>query len=196
VRLRPFWQYVHGDSGTPRIPRPQHLAWDGLILRWDDPFWDTHFPPNDWLCSCGVHSLSRGDLRRLGKDGPDTAPEIIMDTVLDKVTGKEIQKPRGIGYGWDYQPGNLWEQGLVPSALEEEAGGLSIGKRHAVEIDKPEPIEDLIKTSKPFKAEPLPEGLEPEDYVRGFLDPFGADIGHAVLWEDKAGMLSQPEARG
>lgn len=30
-------------------------------------------------------------------------------------------------------------------------------------------------------------GLAPEDYDRAFLEPFGADIGQAVLWEDPAG---------
>lgn len=32
--------------------RPQHRAWDGIILPIDHPFWNTHYPPNDWGCRC------------------------------------------------------------------------------------------------------------------------------------------------
>ncbi len=41
----PYLTYRHGDS---RFPRPQHLAWDGLTLPADDPWWKTHYPPNGW----------------------------------------------------------------------------------------------------------------------------------------------------
>ena len=95
--------------------------------------------------------------------------------------------PDGVGYGWDYAPGDKWERGLVPSALIDEAGGLTHSGRHLVQIDKPRPMEELLVLSKPFVAKPLQGGLSDEDYVRGFLKPFGADIGQAVLWEDKAG---------
>ncbi|MGY9046313.1 MAG: phage portal protein family protein [Rhodobacterales bacterium] len=188
IRLRPYWQYRHGENGTPLNPRPQHLAWDGRILMHDDVWWETHFPPNDWACSCGVRTLSKGDLKRLGKDGPDRSPEIIMEPILDKVTGLPSEKPKGVGYGWDYQPGDKWERGLVPSALIEEAGGLSLTHpKLAVEIDTPQPLADLLASPIPFTSKPMKEGLSEEDYVRGFLQPFGADIGRAVLFEDKAG---------
>lgn len=189
LKLRPFWQYRHGETRKPKIPRPQHQAWHGLVLRHDDPFWETHFPPNDWLCSCGVRSLSARDLKRMGKDGPDISPEPLMEPVKDPVTGKLVEQPQGVGYGWDYQPGHLWEQGLVPSALIDEAGGIATSSaRHAVLIDEPEPLDSLLKRAKPFKAKAMKEGLAPEDYVHAFLKPFGGDIGKAVLFEDKAGV--------
>lgn len=40
---RPFWKYRHNDN--VKTPRPWHVAWDGLILHADDPWWNTHFPP-------------------------------------------------------------------------------------------------------------------------------------------------------
>ncbi|MFT3687806.1 MAG: phage minor head protein [Paenirhodobacter sp.] len=58
VRIQPWWQYIHAESRTPMAPRPQHLFWDRLVLRWGDPWWDIHFPPNDWMCSCGVRAMS------------------------------------------------------------------------------------------------------------------------------------------
>lgn len=187
MKLRPFWEYRHGETRQPKIPRPLHQAWDGKIYRCDDPWWDTHFPPNDWLCSCGVRSLSLADLKRRGKNGPDVAPDDLTVPLIDPISGALIEQPQGIGYGWDYMPGDLWERGLVPSSLMNE-GGISLDNpRHAVEIDVPEPIETLLNASKPFKANPLEDGLSPEDYVSAFLKPFGAGIGQAVLFEDKAG---------
>lgn len=187
VKLRPYWVYRHADSRVPMNPRPEHLAWDGMVLMWDDPWWDTHFPPNDWLCSCGVHSLSRGDLRRMGKEGPDPAPEIVRRPYTHDATGETVQLPEGVGYGWDYMPGDLWERGLVPSALIEEGGGLIHAGRHAVIIDAPSPLEDLVSAARSFSAVSLPEGLPDEEYVRAFLEPFGADIGRGRLWQDAAG---------
>ena len=187
VRLRPYWQYVHADTRQPKEPRPDHLGWDGLVLRWDDPWWDKHFPPNDWMCSCGIRTLSEGDLKRLGKDGPDTAPALEMTAHMRRNTGETIMLPKGVGYGWDYMPGDKWERGLVPSALIEEAGGLLSGGRHRAHIDTPVPLEELIGNARPFKNSLLAADLTDEDYVRAFMGHFDLELGEAILWEDRAG---------
>lgn len=67
----PFLRYQHN---TVLNPREQHQGWDGLVLRSDDPWWDTHFPPNGWGCACTVTGVGPGRLRALGKSGPDPAP--------------------------------------------------------------------------------------------------------------------------
>lgn len=113
LRMRPYWQYRHGETRTPLHPRPDHLVWDGLILLATDPWWKKHFPPNGFFCSCGVRSLSRRDLGRLGKVGPDTAPEPLMEAALDPVTGKLVEREQGLGHGWDYMPGELWLAGAA-----------------------------------------------------------------------------------
>lgn len=187
VKLRPYWQYLHGDSRTPLVPRKLHLSWNGLVLMWNDPWWNIHFPPNDWLCSCGVRTLSKRDLERLGKSGPDQAPRDALLPVIDRSGGQMVMQPQGIGPGWDYMPGDMWERGLVPSQLIDEAGGLTHDGRHVVRIDTPEPLTDLIGKARPFASKALADGLADETYLRGFLSPFGADLGKAVLFEDKAG---------
>lgn len=74
---RPYWQYIHSDA--VEHPRPEHEAWNGMILHWSDPWWQYHFPINAWGCQCSVRALSQRDLERMGKTGPDTAPPIVMN---------------------------------------------------------------------------------------------------------------------
>ncbi len=45
LKARPYWQYIGGLS---EHPRPLHLEWSGTVLPADDPWWDTHYPPNGW----------------------------------------------------------------------------------------------------------------------------------------------------
>ncbi|MFG1409501.1 PBECR2 nuclease fold domain-containing protein [Xanthobacter sp. VTT E-85241] len=118
VKVRPFWEYFHGDTRTPLRPRPQHVAWHGKVLRWDDPFWQTHYPPNGWLCSCGVRTVSRRELTRMGKSGPDEAPAMETRAVKDPLTGAIHHVPRGIDFGWDHAPGRSWAEGLMPRQMD------------------------------------------------------------------------------
>lgn len=49
----PFWEYsAVGDDRT----RPTHQALDGIVLPYDHPFWQTHFPPWEFNCRCGANS--------------------------------------------------------------------------------------------------------------------------------------------
>lgn len=104
----PYWTYVHGDS---QRPRPQHLAWNGMTLRADDPFWESHYPPNGWRCSCRVSATSEASLARRGKSGPDTAPPTEYRPWRNPHTGAVHQVPVGIDPGFDYNPGQAWLQG-------------------------------------------------------------------------------------
>lgn len=47
----PFLRYQHN---TVNNPRHEHQAWDGLVLATNDPWWNTHYPPNGWGCRCTV----------------------------------------------------------------------------------------------------------------------------------------------
>lgn len=104
IRVRPYLQYRHNDRGISRTPRPLHQAWHGLVLRHDDPWWRTHAPQNGWGCKCGIRALSADDLRRLGKAGPDTAPNDGTYT-WTAPDGTTHQVPNGIDPGFDYNVG-------------------------------------------------------------------------------------------
>lgn len=102
---RPFWRYRHSDASV--VPRAQHVAWDGTILRHDDPWWSAHSPPNGWGCKCYIESLSP---RQMKKEGlTTTAPDEIPYQGIDPKTGA----PEGIDRGWDYQPGANRQADLV-----------------------------------------------------------------------------------
>lgn len=203
VRMRPWWEYLHADTRVPMEPRPEHESWDGLILRWDDPWWDTHFPPNDWMCSCGVRTLSDGDLRRRGRTGPDTAPALNLRPFTHKASGQTVMLPEGIGFGWNHMPGDLWERGLVPSALIGEDADPAKPARNLVEIDVPTPIDELVARARSFTAPMLARDLADAEYLRAWLNPLGADLGRANLFVDRTGtripisdaMLLDPQGR-
>lgn len=102
---RPYWRYRHNDAVM--TPRPEHLAWDGMVLKNDDPWWDAHYPPNGWGCRCFVESLSARDVRREGIEPVSGGDMPYGGTVEQTVlrTGEVIELPEGIDRGWDYAPG-------------------------------------------------------------------------------------------
>lgn len=107
---RPWWRYRHSEAVTE--PREAHLAWDGLVLHADDPWWTTHYPPNGWGCQCYVETLSDEDLARLGKDGPDSAPDKdIKQMLVGQAVPREVSVPQGIDPGFAYAPGRSTQLG-------------------------------------------------------------------------------------
>lgn len=114
TRTHPYWMYVHSDA--VKHPRPEHQALDGLVLRWDDPFWATFFPPNGWGCQCSIRALTERQLRAMGKDGPDQAPDIpIREVVIGQrgPTPRTVRVPEGIDPGFEYAPGATVPQGAL-----------------------------------------------------------------------------------
>jgi hypothetical protein len=114
--VRPFWRYRHSDAVAH--PRPMHLAWNNLVLHADDPWWHTHYPPNGWGCQCTVEALNARDLKRMGKDGPDTAPAIDMQQLVVGKNGphpRVVETPAGVDPGFGYAPGrSAFEAGQRP----------------------------------------------------------------------------------
>ncbi len=96
--------YLIYRLGPSRRHREQHVAWNGLMLRADDPWWQSHYPPNGWGCKCRVRQVSNAEASRRGLR-LDTAPAIRRRRVINKRTRREEEVPIGIDPGWDYHPG-------------------------------------------------------------------------------------------
>lgn len=105
-KTRPYLQYL--TVGDLRV-RPPHASWNYTILHVDDPWWGTHYPPNDWGCRCTVRSLSQTQLDRLGLS-VDIAPPLLESRRFNQSTGEDYGLvPDGIGVGWDYNVGKSWQ---------------------------------------------------------------------------------------
>ncbi|MFZ5760953.1 MAG: PBECR2 nuclease fold domain-containing protein [Thermodesulfobacteriota bacterium] len=118
----PYWEY---RSKRDSRVREQHRQWDGLILRADHQWWNSHYPPNGWGCRCRVWPRTAGDLRRAGRLGQDQAPEDGTYQWVDPKTGEVKQVPKGVDPGWDYHPGKAaWGRKLS----EESMGAWQAGR--------------------------------------------------------------------
>jgi SPP1 gp7 family putative phage head morphogenesis protein len=105
TKARPYWQCKHRDS---RHPRPAHLALDGRVFSFDDPFWQGGFFPSGWGCRCTVHALSERDMVREGLKVEDSPTDRI--TLRDRITGKTQSVPAINGQpviepGFNFTPG-------------------------------------------------------------------------------------------
>ena len=182
---RPFWQYLHSDA--VEFPRPLHEAWNGMVLRWDDPWWQQHFPINAWGCQCSVRALSMDDLVRMGKTGPDTAPPIIWE---ERTIGQRspqgprtVQVPQGIDPGFEHTPGRSRLESQVPLPREGEelipATAPGLPNRLA---------DDPLPAPRPFDADRLlPDNLTDVEYVRRYLAEFGATLEQPAITRDVLG---------
>lgn len=61
VADRPYLEY-NGIMDN-RI-RPTHAALNGRVFRWDDPIWQTIYPPNGYRCRCWVRALNEAQLKK------------------------------------------------------------------------------------------------------------------------------------
>lgn len=149
---RPYLRYV---AVMDERTRPLHRHWHGTLLHVDDPWWNTHIPPNGWGCRCRVMSLSARDLRRYGFTVTEPPPEIRLTT--REVNGPDgakipVEVPEGIDPGFDYNPG-LGAFGRARQLLEMERGG------------------GLVPLWAPGQEVPAPPDLEPVDPTANILAP-------------------------
>ncbi len=93
---RPYWLYI-------QIERPHkrkaHAVYANKVFMWNDPIWNSIFPPNGWNCGCYVIALNKAEVeaRRLKVwNGDDVA--IDVEEGWDYNPGKEMFKPDSKDY--------------------------------------------------------------------------------------------------
>lgn len=182
LKSRPYWKYIHND--TVAHPRPLHVAWSGLVLRWDDPFWQTHFPPNGWGCRCRITAVSAKDYE--GAQAPDEGVSIYKDRA-----GNNHVIPKGIDYGWDYAPG-----ASVKTSLKDIIDQKLISMPPAISADmwqavKPGLVAEHTKAVRDMVAvaaasmEPAGVGVIAhvmEPITIAALEAYGVDLQDSAVW--------------
>lgn len=121
VDNRPYWQYV---AVMDKRTRPAHAALNGKIFPADDPFWNSHYPPNGWGCRCRVRALSEGNLKNRGLRAESSKGKLSTeDRLVSKRTGElqevTVYKDPVTGMkvspdvGFNYNPGKAaWKPDL------------------------------------------------------------------------------------
>lgn len=127
----PFWQYVAIMDGRTR---PAHAALNGMVFRYDDPFWQSHYPPNGWNCRCRVRALSAERMKALGLKtsyGASFVHTHEVDAGIDETTGEVFRTDSTTfdngrvkmtpDVGWSYNPGSAafgTDQSLIRKLVE------------------------------------------------------------------------------
>lgn len=96
--------------------RKSHQSWEGIALPVDHPFWDTHYPPNDYRCRCYVIFADEKMLAKLVASGikiKREPPDIIYVKYVNKATGETSQTPAGLAPNFAYNVGKSAQSHLL-----------------------------------------------------------------------------------
>lgn len=179
-RSRPYWQYKHSIAVTDA--REEHLAWDGMVLSADDPWWDVHYPPNGWGCQCYVRTLSERDLQRKGLTVSE-APQTVWSeqTVGVRTNPRTVKIAEGVDAGFAYNPGKAALKGITPEFVEFNSISTAICTFYCHGPD------DLPSARKLPKEMVMEKGLPFENYMAAFLAEFNASIDDPKFFKDVTG---------
>ncbi|KAB2921677.1 MAG: hypothetical protein F9K30_13990 [Dechloromonas sp.] len=176
---RPWLRYT---AVMDEATRPEHRAWHGTILRWDDPWWRTHMPPCGWGCRCTIQSLSDRDLKRFGWRPSEQAPPIVWEdrTIRTPDGDVTVKVPQGIDYGFAHNPGaGAFGHGAETAAMERHGAWEPLMAPGAPEVAKPD-----------IPVDPPRAGLGPRA-TPGDADDLRAVLRAALGGEDQA-ILTDP----
>ncbi|MDR2733383.1 MAG: phage head morphogenesis protein [Spirochaetota bacterium] len=130
--LHPYLMYRIGPSVHHR---EDHQSWDGLILRKDDPWWDSHLPPNGWGCKCYTRAITEARKKQYEENGIPTAPRldgtggdnvkaktqappVKYRTYVNKRKGTVEQVPEGVDPAFNWNQGKTRDK-IALQKLEE-----------------------------------------------------------------------------
>ncbi|WP_174991164.1 phage head morphogenesis protein, partial [Pandoraea anapnoica] len=120
----PYWEYVAVLDGRTR---PAHRALAGAVYRYDDPIWQTIYPPNGFNCRCRVRTRTAAYVEQNGvpvrnSDGHMVEVQIVDRTgqtqpalaYKDPATGKKLMPDPGFGAN----PGAKWAAPFTPPPMD------------------------------------------------------------------------------
>jgi len=110
----PYLKYIPSDAA---FPREEHRRFYGMILPVDDPFWQTHMPPNGWGCRCNVRALTRAQAE---KEGISPSPQLEDVEHINTRTGEVEHYPEGVDPSFAHNPGD--RLGALLQLAEEKHG--------------------------------------------------------------------------
>ena len=115
IENRPYWQYI---AILDNRSRPSHKLLHGKVFRYDDPFWNSFYPPNGWGCRCRIRALSEKNIK--DRQLKVSSSEGLLTTEERKISSKTTKKATVTVYtdpltlqkialdvGWSYNPGHL-----------------------------------------------------------------------------------------
>ncbi len=116
-KRRPFLRYISVQDDRTRA---EHRRWHGTVLRADDAWWKTHYPPNGWNCRCTARPYSGRDLDRFGHKVSDDPPSggTVSHTINTPSGPLTVKVPDGIDPGFGYNVGeSAWGTRISEDAM-------------------------------------------------------------------------------
>ncbi|MEW5763697.1 MAG: phage minor head protein [Acidobacteriota bacterium] len=167
-RTKDALPYLLYQLGPSLHHRPEHVAWSGTLLRADDPWWETHMPPNGWGCKCWVRQVGPSEHARLsGREGTRTeAPAEHPREWVNKRTGVVETVDQGLDPAWARNPGKD-RQALLRTALTDKtaAAGTALARASVRQVMASPILDEWLKDGQGE----IPGGVVDKE-VQGKLD--------------------------
>lgn len=209
----PYLRYV---AVLDQKTRPTHAALHGRVFRYDDPVWNTHYPPNGWGCRCRVDSMSEHRLQRHGLAVQSSAGRMVtrQTEINNSRTGRTEQRIvtgfRADGgeicytdVGFSYNGGKTWLEDIkaaMPNPPQGQAATTwqELGLSDLRQVPKVErlpapallPAQESAEAAESVLAATL--GFTSKERLRIIETP----LGRRTIWRDKLMHMVEKRADG
>jgi hypothetical protein len=116
--------------------RKEHESWNGLVLPKNDPWWDSHFPPNGWGCKCYTRAVTESQRKKYEAEGipvpqrtdgsgggsvriKTEAPPVKYKTYFNERKGTVEQVPEGVDPAFNWNQGKADREKILKAMLDE-----------------------------------------------------------------------------